>query len=302
MICASTGRAASGAALAVALWLAPLAGRADAATLRWKFKPGESFHYRQDQKTVTQLKAPNQEYKVTNTQTTDMTWKVGAVAADGTAEITQTIDRIQAKVDGPFGSFEYDSKADKAPEGLLAAQQVQLIKAQVGAVFQYKMSPRGELSDVKVPESLVKTLKELTPAGAPGELSEEGLKNMIHESSLALPAEDLTPGKSWVRPVKMPSPIGTMSFEKTYTYEGPADGAQKIGLKVKVSMEPAADNKADVKLGAQEGSGTFLFDNNAGRVASSNVAQKLELMITFMNQQVTRTNETTTSMKLVDGK
>jgi hypothetical protein len=299
---------ALGPALTLALLgLAAAAGPAGAATLRWKFKPGEALHYQMDQKTVTQIKLSNQDannpgIKTTNTQVIDMTWKVGSVAADGTAEVTQTIDRLQTKIEMPGAAFEYDSKADKAPEGPIAAAVVPMLKALVGARFEFKMTPRGELSDVKIPESLVKALKEAGPAASGGMFTEDGLKNMIHESSLALPDEDLAKGKSWDRSAKMPpSPIGVMTLAKTYTYEGPADSGEKIGLSVKMSLEPAADNKIDVKIGAQDGKGTFIFDNKAGRVATSNVSEKVDMTISVMNQQITQNLETSTSMKLLDG-
>jgi len=282
------------------------AGEAGAATLRWKFKAGDKLHYAMDQTTVTQLKANGQDIKTTNKQTIDMTWAIDSVADDGTAEITQTIDRMRTKIDSAFGAFEFDSKSDKAPEGPIAAGVVPTLKLLVGATFKYKMTPRGELKDVRVPEGLVKSLKESSPAAAAaagGMFTEEGLKNMINESSLNLPEEDLTKGKSWTRPTKMPpSPIGVMTLDKTYTYEGLADGNEKLALNVVVKLEPAANPAIEVKIGEQKGEGTFLFDNNAGRVSSSKVTEKISVAIKVMNQTIDQTTETTSEMKLTDGK
>lgn len=293
-------RAVAGIGLALAL-SAP-AEQANAATLRWKFKEGEALHYQMEQKVSTQADVNGREIKATSSQTIDMTWKVGAVTPDGTAEITQTVERLRSKVESPVGSFEFDSKSDKEPEGPQAAAVVPALKAIAGATFQYKMSARGELSDVKIPEGLIKTLKESSPAaGAVGMFSEEGLKNMILESTLALPKEDLTKGKSWSKTTKLPSsPIGTMSLDKTYTYEGPGEGGETIALKIKVGLEPPSGGNLEIKLGKDEGKGTFLFDNAAGRVARSNVTQAIELTVSVMNQQITKsTTETTAIMTLI---
>src|SRR5262249_10693052 len=148
--------------------------------------------------------------------------------------LTQTLDRIRTKIDSSLGTFEYDSKSDKPPEGAIAAGVVPTLKALVGATFRYKMSPQGELSDVQVPEGLLKALREAGPMGNVGMFSEQGLKNMINESSLALPKEDLVKGKSWTRKATIPAPpVGTLTLDKTYTCEGPGDGGEKIGLQVK---------------------------------------------------------------------
>jgi hypothetical protein len=292
------------AALAAALSATAAGGRADGATLRWKFKPGEALHYQMDQKTVTQIKANGQEIKTTLSQTIDSTWTVESVGSDGAAEMAQTLDRVRTKIESAFGALEYDSAAGKDPEGPIAAGVVPLLKALVGAKFRYKMNPQGELSDVKVPDGLVQKLKEAGPAAANVSMfSEEGLKNLINQSSLSLPKEDLTKDKTWVRESKIPAaPIGTMTLEKTYKYDGPAEGGEKIGLSVKMGLEPTPGNNIDVKVGDQKGEGSFIFDNTAGRVASSTVTEKMEMIIKVMNQEVNQSTDSTSSMKLIDVK
>lgn len=294
---------AAGLGVALAFSAAARAG-AEGVKLRWKFKAGEALHYQMEQKTVTAMKNNGQDIKTTHTQTIDMTWKVGDVAEDGTASITQSIDRIRTKIDAAFASLEFDSKDPKEQEGPIAAAVIPALKAMVGASFQYKMNPRGELSDVKVPEGLIKKLQESNPsAGGAGMFSEEGLKNMINESALALPAEDLEKGKSWNRQTKLPpSPVGTMSFDKTYTFNGETDGVGQIGLTSKIALEPTPGNNVEIKLASQEGKGTFAFDNKAGRVTESSVSQKIEMSITVMNNQIAQSTDTTSNMKLITDK
>lgn len=293
-----------------ALGLAVLAAGAPAGavTLRWKLKAGENLHYVMDQKTVTTATVPlggeKREVKTTLTLTIDMTRTVRSVDAQGTADMTQAFDRVRLKIESMFGAIEYDSKSGKEPEGLIAAS-IGPLKALVGSQFSFKMTPQGELRDVKVPESVARSLRE-AGAGQPGAeaFSEEGLKNMIVESSLALPKEDLARGATWTRRVKGPaSPFGTTVLDKVYSYEGPDQSAagrvERIGLTTKVTLEPAPDSKMTAKITAQEGRGTFDFDNASGRVTRSHVTEKVQMTVSIMNTDVDQSTDTTTDMKLV---
>ena len=119
-----------------------------------------------DQKTVATAKLPGVDTKSTLAQTIEMTWTVKSVDSNGQAELTQTITRIRDQVEGNVGSYTYDSKDAKEPESLIAAAKVPVFKALIGAEVPFKMSPRGEPLEVRVPDSLVKALAELGPAAA----------------------------------------------------------------------------------------------------------------------------------------
>ena len=61
------------------------------------------------------MKLPNNNVNTKMSQLSETTWKVNAVKSDGSAEMTQILDRMQIKVESPAGSFEVDSK--KKAEG-----------------------------------------------------------------------------------------------------------------------------------------------------------------------------------------
>lgn len=285
------------------------ASHAGAATLRWKFQPGETLHYVMDQKTITSVKGGPQDVKSTMSQTIDMDWTVKEVGADGLASLTQTITRVRTKIESGFGAFEFDSKEAKDPEGPVAVSLVPLLRALVGAEFSFKMNPHGELTDVKVPAQVVDALKKTgSVGGGAGMFSEEGMKNMVTESSLALPKEDLAKGKGWTRQTKIPMPpIGTMTLDKTYSYQGPEpkDGKEleRIDLVTKVDIQLAPGNNIEMKIQSQDGKGSFFFDNTTGRVADSSVTEKLEMQFKLklgdQEKEVLQGNETSTTMKLV---
>jgi Family of unknown function (DUF6263) len=272
-------------------------------TLRWKFKPGETLRYTMVQEISQGMKAMGKEIESSIKQTIDLHWSVKSINSEGVAELSQTIDRIRTKVEAPGSSFDYDSQGGKEPEAQNASPLIALLKAQVGAEFEFKMSGRGELSDIKVPAKLLESLRQSGPlANAGGMFSEDGLKNMISQSSLMLPEEALEKGKSWTHQGKVPLPmLGTMVIDKTYTFEGPSlkeAGLDQVILDTKVSLQPAADSNVAVKITAQKGTGEFAFDPQAGRVVSSRVNDKLQMSLSVMGQELEQSTNTLTTMVL----
>jgi hypothetical protein len=275
----------------------------DARPLAWKFKAGETLHYRMDQNTKTQAKFADQNLTTTVNQVMEMSWAVRSVDESGAATIAQTIDAIRTKIESPIGNLEFDSKSGKDPVGPLAAG-IAPSKALVGKTFEYTMSPNGELKDVKVPGGLIKALREADPTGqASGMLSEQGLKSMISEMGLVLKATPDMP--SWTRETKVPQPpIGTLRFVRTYTREpGTQGGLDRIAMKTNVTLEPGPDAEPGfvAKLVDQNGNGEFLFDNEKGRVTSSKVKVHMQLDLTKQNMSATQITDTTTEIKLVPG-
>ncbi|WP_406697572.1 DUF6263 family protein [Singulisphaera sp. Ch08] len=284
---------------------------ARAATLQWKFQPGETLRYSMDQKTLTSVKGGPRDIKSTMSQVIDMEWVVKEVGTDGLASLTQKVTRVRTKIESAFGVFEFDSQEAKDPEGPIAAGLVPLLRGLVGAEFSFKMNAQGEMSDVKVPEKMLESIKKSGSLGGnAGMFSEEGMKNMVVESSLAVPKEDLEKGKSWTRESKISMPpIGTMQLNKTYSYQGAetkdAKNLERIDLVTKVDIKLEPGNNIDMKVQSQEGKGSFFFDNVAGRIAESTVSEKLEMVFTLkvgdQESRIIQGNETTTSMKLVKG-
>jgi hypothetical protein len=288
--------------------------------LRWKFTPGETLHYTMDQKTVTTAKLPGgKEIKTTLNQTIELRWAIKGVDGSGVAELVQTYDRIRDQIDAPFGSYMYDSKEPKEPEGLIAVGRVPLFKALLGAPIAFKMSPQGEPSDVRVPEQVARALRDLGPAaGAAGAMfSEEGLKELITQAGLILPRDDLDAGKTWTRQTRNVIPmLGTVVIDATYRLDGPAPDAGpaaiKIGMTTKVEIQPAeADpnnpNANAFKIRSQKSQGTYTFDNAAGHVLDSSLSDLVEAGLTIKvpagattkDMEVNQTTETTTIRKLV---
>lgn len=288
--------------LALAVWL--LGAGADASTLRWKFKPGEVLRYESNQTTVSKGKDPSgQEVGQTLTLTMDLTWNVKEVDSRGFATLTQTIDRIRTTATMPYGKFSIDSKENSDAAGLAGP----LFKMLIGAEFTFKMNPQGELSDIKLSDKLLANLRgDNEPAGAQGQFSEAGLKNMLTQMGVVLPQDEVNTGKTWNRKLAIPAgPNGqTREIEQTYTLKGSEASDKPFdAIDMATKFVPiAADPNIPVTIKTQEATGRFLFDNVNGRIDSSKVTEKVELTGQIQGKEISQSNETITVMTLLRNK
>jgi Family of unknown function (DUF6263) len=266
-----------------------------ATTFRWKFKEGDVLRYSMDQTTVSSGQDPmGREVKQTFGLIMDMTWTVKAVDPSGVATMTQRIDRVRTSAASPFGKFSFDSKE----AGDASSVAGPLFKMLVGAEFTSKMSPLGELTDIKLSDKLLATLRgDNEPAGAQGQFSEVGLKNMLAQMVLPLPEGAVEVGQAWTRKMAIPSgPEGqTRQIDQTFTYKGPdaaAGGLEAIDFTTQFEA-PKADPNVPVTFKTETATGRYHFDNAAGRIEKSNVAENVEVSIKIEGKDVPQKVETT---------
>jgi len=292
-----------GLALLIGLLGSNTGAGAGPTTLRWKFKLGEVFRYESAQTTISKIKdSTGQEVNTTLTLTMDLTWTVKEVDPQGGASLSQTIDRIRTTATMPFGKFAIDSQAG----GDAAGPAGPLFKMLVGAEFAFKMNSRGELTDVRLSEKLLSTLRgDNEPAGAQGQFSEAGLKNMLVQMGMILPADAVDAGKTWNRKLAIPAgPDGqTREIEQIYTLGTPDAGKPFDPIDMATKFAPvAADPNVPVTIKTQEATGRFLFDNANGRIDSSKVVERVELTGQIQGKEVGQSNETTTVLTLLHEK
>jgi hypothetical protein len=290
----------SAAWLAVALTLVAVnTARADQ-EMKWKFKQGDKLNYALKQQADILIDANGVEFDIKVAQIMDLTWDVKSVAADGTVELTQTVDRVQLKMSTPFtGEFAYDSKDEaNAPQGEIWDRMGGPVKALVGGVFQIKLKPNGKVEEIKLPEKLAELLAEAGGGGAQsmmmggGLFTESAIKQVIEQSILELPEGTVADGATWSKKLENKlGPIGTQKFDTTLTFEGAEsrDGLElaKIATKTEMTFEPNADSDVDIEMEVteQEGAGNVLFDTKAGRVIESKNVQKMTLEGDFMGNE-----------------
>jgi hypothetical protein len=292
----TTARPRCNHALLFAFALAVAAPAAAQTQLRWKFSDGQKHLYTITQDMEMSANVGGQKIDTTMSQTIDMTWNVKKVDSDGSARMEQSIDRMRLTVKGPAGEMKFDSKDAAAAPPQLAALKT-LTDGMVGQPFELTMTPRGEIKDVKVPQKVLDAGKAAGPVGA--FISEEGLKNMTAQGSLAFPENSLSAGDKWdqKRTVNMPG-VGKMVLDTTYTFRGPADGSQKVEAGMNLKIE---DSPLGLSITSQKSDASFQFDNEKGVLRRSDVTQKMTLGGKVMDQDFSQDITTKTSLKLGDG-
>jgi len=276
-------RGALCAGLILVLFAGGTARAAEGKLLRWKLTPGDTLHFVITQDMNANVKAGEDAapMKLTNTTSMESSWKVEAVDPKGVASVTQTIERMQMKLQSPQGvMLEYDSAAGKEPEGM-ATMLAPMMNAMVKKPFLHKMTARGEILEMKPPQGFVESINKLSGGGAGGLFSDDMMKQM---SALGVfPEEPVTPGKTWSRKVTSKVPVlGSMTVESTFRYVGSEDRGGRTVEKIAVTML--------MKLGEEKGQpgltikdvetdGTLLFDAAAGRLVQMQAKMKMKMSI-----------------------
>jgi hypothetical protein len=295
------------AALALTVFLfGGSASQAPAETLRWKLNPGEVLRYAMESKQVESVQVTTgRTKKSTRSNTTNLSWTVKSVSANGDAEIMLRFDRVRMRLEQPpFVPVDFDSSPNKleVPDEFEAVERQ--IKALAGVELNFRLRPNGEIDDLKVPEKTLKSLRDGAPREAAGQgtISEQALKDLLLQSSPpAFPPESLEPGKSWAaKPSKIPIPgLGTLLLDKVFTFQGPDPKSPKlvvVAIESRTSLEPAEGVTA--KIRKQEGTGSLTFDTETGRIVNSRNKQKMEMIITDRGQDIIQSSDTTTTMTL----
>ncbi len=292
------------AACGLALILLPATTQA-ADPLIWKFTPGQTNRYQMTQNTkLTMNTGPGGQVETDSKMSLNLSWTVEEINDDGAAVLNQRVDRMQMKISTGAGqSTEIDSQSDEPPQGQ-AATLVPLVKALTAEPFTVTMSPRGEITDVNVPESIVEALKNQPGAAQMGDLATpEGFKKLVSQASFVLP-EKLEPGVEWKTKTVTEAPsIGKQTAETTYRYEGSKeiDGEPREVFSAKVAVS-FASGELPIEVTKQESSGQILFNREAGRLESSKIKHLTNLKITIGDNTVDQTIDQNVEMKWIPEK
>jgi hypothetical protein len=284
--------------LTVCLLVATSARAAD--PLVWKFEAGQKFRYRS---TATMELAidlgPGGVQKKTIVHTIDYSWTVDKIEDDGAAVLKQKIDRMRLKISDPAGqAVEFDSRSTDEPQSF-AAMIAPAIRELTRAEFTVDMTSRGTVTEVEVPEPVVRAVAASPGAKLLGDLTTaEGFENLIRRSAFELP-EALDEGAEWhtSEMIKL-ADLGDQAISTTYRYEGPkdVDGVSYDAFAPTIEILFSGGD-ADVRIANQESSGEVLFNRDAGRLESSTLNHKLTLAITQAGKTVNQTIDQTTEMK-----
>ncbi|QDU87578.1 hypothetical protein Pla175_09430 [Pirellulimonas nuda] len=246
------------------------------APTRWKFAEGESLRMRMRQEMTTQVNTGDDPPVATEmTQETVVRFDVTEVNNDGSAQATQTIERVVVDAgSAAIKNTHYDSDSDEPADGL-GAMTAPLFGVLVGAPITMTIGPTGEVSDVTLDSKLAETLKNNPLAKTSGTVfSEEGIKRIVQQCVTQLPAGALEVGQTSTDQVEVESPVGVLRLSTTYTYAGQRTEAGRTVRVFETRTEQAivdGGEPAAVKaeIVDQDGVGELVFDAEAGRPVSS---------------------------------
>ena len=266
--------------------------------LRWKFQSGETLKYQVQQKMQTEMSVGGQKINTNMQQSMDMSWKVADVSPTGMASVSQTVDRVQMKMEGgPFGSLQFDTSSSEVPTNPIVKAMSEVFRKIVGQEFRMTMNPTGKVEKVEVPAQL---LQALNSAGASNALNEDTLKQMMEQSSVLLPATAVTAGQSWESSQQIQLPFGEMKVASLMTYAGrdASTGMARINMKPTITVSPKEGSPLQLTMKKSEGTGQVLFDPAKGRIVRSDLDLTLVMQVSQQGQVIDQVVQQKTSMVL----
>jgi hypothetical protein len=257
--------------------------------LRWKFTAADSWTYTMTMTMQQEMTIGGMAVKTVVDQTVDYTWAVSSVDKDGSAALSQTIDRLRMDVKSWQGeqgqTIRFDSASKEKPTGL-GAMLAPMVESLIGKAITMRVDPRGDVSDFKVPEDMFAGMKKSPGMEQMGGIfTEDGLKQMTAQAMFKFPEEKIAKGATWTSLVEMPNPaFGKQKSETTYTYKGPekveGQPVETIALKVVTGFDTPEDSPAQLEIKEQKSTGQAFFDNAQGRLLRSENSSAMKIEIT----------------------
>lgn len=257
--------------------------------IRWKFREGQTLRFVQKTEVASAANIDGNAIETKLGQTITSTWKVKVVKEDGSAEMTQRVDRVEMAMDSPIGEMSFDSdKKDDAAEGPLAPM-ADMLKALVGQEVGMTMTPRGDVKGVKVPAKLSEAFEGGAALG--GMFGGGGIKGMFEQPVTPLPERPLKVDESFTWKREAPMPLGTMTMETVLTFKGPDAKDPKLDrfeTKSTMTIKPSPDAPLEMSIKDQDVRGELLFNREAGRLESSTTVQQLEMAVKIMDMEISQ--------------
>jgi hypothetical protein len=257
--------------------LATDSASAQTSNLRWNLQKGQAFKLNLKQNMGQKMEIPGlgpQELPMK--QEVDMTWSV-VDADEESFTVEMVLSRMQMSMKSPFMNIDFDSdEPDSNP------QMNESVGKLLGKKIIQKMSRRGEVLDVKMPEG-----EGSASSGGPG--SGDMIKQMNQQSALIFPEGPLTVGKTWDSSMNIEMNGMKMKNLITYRYDGTekVDGKELHKFNVSTKMEVEGGPQGiEVEVKDQSNEGTLYFDGEAGRIVSSKAKQKMNLELNAQGQAI----------------
>lgn len=260
--------------------------RAGETALRWRFQPGEVENYRMTQTAKLELHLPGDNNVVTEVERVfDFRWSVQSVDPNGMGTIAVEVTAVKLHVSGPGGQeTDYDSASEDPSHGF-AATLGPLFKTMLKSELVARMSSRGEVLELEVPEDLQAMLHSKPAGKALGQLgSAADLESLMRLGMPELPDGDIAVGDQWEedRSVECGS-LGPLVAQTVYlweqTHDAEGDQLAVIVPSKEFRFAEAREDAAEVTSNEQLSAGEIEFNLTAGRLESAEWHDGLTLTI-----------------------
>lgn len=268
--------------------------------IKWKLEKGEELRYKTSRKSTFDFGGAVMEVEMRTLYTMTVT----DADEKGTAGLQSTCDAFAIKMSG-FKESEYDSEKDKNPPD---EPVVKAMSRMVGQSFSFRMTPGGQVSDVKgfdkIRETLLAGLEEEDEIRAQKKMfkqmfSDESTKATMQEMLGNLPSGKVAQGDAWTNEFSTPlPPLGKMKLtykSKVKEIKG-SDAQMDHDIKADIETDESANGMFEVK--EIKGKATSVFAVDKGRLRSS----KMEMDITISVGEQEMAGKMTSEVKLVEKK
>gem|GEM_PF-502795 len=252
--------------------------------LRWKFEEGQTLEWKTAQNADITMTINDMEQATNTSFTMTMGMFVKQVDEEGVASLEITMDRLQMEMQMAGQKMEFDTDSDEVPAAGIGEMLKKAFDPLMSMTYTIKMDPRGEILDVDVPEESLKMLKSIPGMGQFGKMfTKESMQDMSSTGWMTLPEKGLAVGDSWDTESETNNPIlGKQTAATHFTYEGSeeVDGKslEKISMEMDMKFDGDVENELGIKMNIEDMTltGTFYFDAEQGRLASSEIKQQME--------------------------
>jgi hypothetical protein len=247
--------------------------------LKYKLAKGDKLLLRNEQEMKQLQTVMGIKIDTTMNQESITSQVVGAIDEKGNAALKTKFERRKMKMDGQQGKYEFDSRStERDSTSAIGGQMTPLLERLTGSEYEVKVSPRGEIVEVKGFAELIADLLKDNPFGqfAGAAADNASAKLNEQENYVILSDKAVKPGDTWEVPIEMElTKAGKFKGKNTYTYEADDKVGDRKTIRIGMTTEMSIDlnvesDQAKVKgtISTVNSSGTAQFDPAAGRLLS----------------------------------
>lgn len=272
-----------------------------AQTLEWKLEKGQSLAIESSHELVTIIKWPDgSEQEMPMKQQIDTEWKISD-SDEKSFAVEAMIKRVRTSMKSPLINVDYDSEKKEEPKDPAGKQIAASTKQTLGIPVAIKIGRRGNLLEMKLPETFQKLGS--SPANP---LPSGSLEPLFAPSEqLQLPEGEMTLGRQWERSINSNvSGLQTKSQVK-YRYEGTIlEGGRKLAkfhtdLTTELVQSPP---EMEIALEDTGSDGEIFFDVELGCISKAVQRQKFRVSMNVGGRKLSQDIEgsTTTIYRLAN--